>query len=134
MSLPDILNIGFKPDEKKLWALEIPVEKINITEIEYNLDIPYLERQGTNDWNLSPRQLIEDFNTQILHAKKIEEADLKYPIELYRHKDIWIILDGVYRFTKAILLGHTTIQVRRILPEVVQKIKVSNEEYRKWRG
>jgi len=33
MPLPKILNIGFKIDEAKLWAL----------------DIPYLEKMGTDD-------------------------------------------------------------------------------------
>ena len=73
MSLPNILNTGFKVDEPKLWAVDILVEEIPISEIEYNLDIPYLEREGTDDWNLTPRMLIEDFEKEIPHAKKVNE-------------------------------------------------------------
>ncbi len=45
MPLPDILDIWFKIDRQKLRALDLPVEEISIAEIEYNLDIPYLEQE-----------------------------------------------------------------------------------------
>lgn len=103
--------------------MEIPAEEIEIAEIEYNLDIPYLEQEGTDDWNLTPRMLVENFEREKLHAKKVEEADLKYPIEIYLHQGKWIILDGVHRFSKAVRLGHQTIKVRRISKEVAQATK-----------
>jgi|GEM_PF-3258404 len=45
MSIPEILNTGFKIDEPKLWAIDILVEEIDISKIDYNLDIPYLEQE-----------------------------------------------------------------------------------------
>ena len=132
MPLPEILNIGFKTDEPKLWAIDIPIEEIDISEIDYNLDIFYLEKKGTDDWNLSPRMLIENFDKEIPHAKKTEKADLKYPIEIYKHKDKWIILDGVHRFTKAVRLGYKTIKVRKITEEIAQQTKRSDKKYKKW--
>lgn len=123
MTLPDILNTGFKIDEPKLWAMDISMEEIPISEIEYNMDIPYLEQEGTDDRNLTPRMLITNFDKEFFHANKVLEADLQYPIEIYFHKEKWIILDGVHRFTKAVHSGHTTIKVRRISNEMVQKTK-----------
>lgn len=104
MPLPDILNTGFKIDEPKLWAMKLPIEEISISEIDYNLDIPYLEQEGTDDWNLTPRMLIENFDKEFFHAKKVTDASLDYPIEIYFNTGKWIILDGVHRFTKAIRL------------------------------
>ncbi|MBU1131668.1 hypothetical protein KKC32_00210 [Patescibacteria group bacterium] len=123
MHLPDILNTGFKTDEPKLWKVELPIEEIPISEIEYNLDVPYLEQEGPDDWNLTPRMLIENFDKESFHAKKVNEADLRYPIEIYFHKGKWIILDGVHRFTKAIRLGQKTIKVRKVPEEIVQMTK-----------
>ncbi len=123
MPLPDILNTGFKIDEPKLWAIDIPVEEIPISEIEYNLDIPYLEKEGTDDWNLTPRMLIKNFDKEFYHAKEVNKADLKHPIEIYLHKGEWIILDGIHRFTKAVRLGHKTIKVRRVSEEIAQMVK-----------
>ena len=127
MPLPDILNTGFKTDSAKLWTVPIPAEEIPISEIEYNLDIPYLEQEGTDDWNLTPRMLIENFDKEFSHAKKVTEANLRHPIEIYFHKGKWIILDGVHRFTKAVRLGHKTIKVRKVSEEIAQATKRKKE-------
>ena len=123
MPLPDILNTDFKTDEPKLWAIDIPIEEIFISEIEYNLDIPYFEQEGTDDWNLTPRMLIENFDKEFSHAKKVNKADLKYPIDIYFHQGKWIILDGVHRFAKAIRLGYKIIKVRRVSKKIAQMTK-----------
>lgn len=123
MPLPDILDTGFKTDEPKLWVIDIPVEEIAVSEIDYNLDIPYLEQEGTEDWNLTPRMLIDNFDKEFFHAKKVNDADLKYPIEIYQHQNKWIILDGVHRFVKAVRLGNKTIKVRKVSPEIAQLTK-----------
>jgi len=44
MPLPEILDIGFIIDDPKLRAINIPTEEIDIAEIKYNMDIPYLEQ------------------------------------------------------------------------------------------
>lgn len=126
MPIPEILKTGFKTDESKLWAMDIPAEEIFITEIDYNLDIAYLETEGSNDWNLTPRMLIENFDKEFHYAKAVNGADLGYPIEIYLHQGKWIILDGVHRFTKAVRLGHRKIMVRRISDEVAQLTKREN--------
>lgn len=123
MPLPEILNIGFKVDEPKLWKANIPVEEINVSDINYNLDIFYLEQEGTDDWNLSPRMLIENFDKEISHAKRVEKANTEYPIDIYKSQGKWIILDGVHRFTKIIRLGHKTIKVRKVTEEIAKKVK-----------
>lgn len=131
MPLPKILDIGFKTDEPKLRKVELPIEEILLSEIENNMDIPYREQEGTDDRNLTPRMCIENFEKEIWHAKKILEADLKYPIELYFHKDQRIILDGVHRYTKAVREGHAIIKVRKVPEEIAQKTKRSEKKYKK---
>ena len=121
MALPEILNIGFKVDEPKLWKEKVPVEIVPISELEHNLDIPYLESLETDDWNLSPRMLLQNFEIEKFHAKKVEDADLQYPIEIYNHMGKWIILDGVHRFTKAVKLGKENIKVRKIPAEIARR-------------
>lgn len=134
MPLPDILNIWFQIDEPKLWAIDIPIEEVPISEIEYNLDIPYLEKEWTNDRNLTPRMLIENFDKEYHHKAVVNKADLNHPIEVYFHKDKRIILDGVHRFTKAVILWYKAIKLRRISDDIAQKTKRTEEEYkkRKW--
>lgn len=124
--IPEIINTGFKIDESELWREDFPVEEISISEIEYNLDIPYLEKKGTDDWNLSPRELIANFEIEIPHSKRVNQCDLSFPIHIYLHKDKWIILDGVHRFTKAVMLGHKTIQVKKVSREIALKCNRNN--------
>lgn len=126
MPWPEILNTWFKIDEPKLWATNISVEEINIQEMDHNLDIAYLEKEGTDEWNLTPRMLIKNFEKEFSHAKKVEKADIKYPIEIYNHKWKRIILDWVHRFTKIVRSGWKTIKVRKITDEIVQKTKRLN--------
>jgi len=123
MSKPEILKIGFKVNEPQLWAVELPVEEINIRDIKYNLDILYLEKEGTDDWNLSPRKLIENFDQEKSHAKRVAGVDLIYPIDIYLNQDKWIILDGVHRFTKAVKEGRKIIKVRKIPHEVAYRVR-----------
>ena len=123
MNKPKKIDIGFDIDYKKLWDLDIPVEEIDISLLEYNMDLPYFEQEGTDDWNLTPRMLINNFEKEISHAKKVNEADLSYPIEIYFHNDSWIILDGVHRYTKAVKDGLKTIKVRKVPGSLIHKVK-----------
>lgn len=131
MPLPEILNIWFKIDEKKLHAMtDIPVEEINIWDIIYNIDIAYREQEWTDDRNLSPKMFIENIDKEHHHRKVVENADIKYPIEIYFHKWKWIIIDWVHRFTKVIIQWHKTIKVRKISDEIIKLTKRSDEEYK----
>lgn len=120
--IPKEINTGFKIPEPTLWTLDLPVEEIPISEITNNLEIPYLEREGTDEWNLCIRELVENFENEPHHAKQTMVADLSYPIELYFHLDQWIILDGVHRLTKAVREGRDTILVHRIPESAIKEI------------
>lgn len=119
---PDIINTGFKVSEKQLHKLGLPTEEMPISELIANADIPYLEKEGTDDWNLSPNLLIRDFATEHSHASRVDKADLNYPIYIYKHYGQWIILDGVHRFTKALMLGKKTIGVKIITDKLIKQI------------
>lgn len=84
-------------------TLDIPIETIDSDEIAYNLDIAYLESIGTDDWNLTPRMLIKNFETEVLHADRVRKANTLYPLELYFFRDKRIILDGVHRYTNLMM-------------------------------
>ena len=124
MSLPSILNIWFKIDELKLWAItDIPVEEISLSDLDNNLDICYREQEDTDDRNLSPRMFLENIEKEIYHAGEVNKADIQYPIELYFHQEQRIVLDGVHRFAKHHLHWLKTIKVRKISPEIAQSVK-----------
>lgn len=124
MKKPKEIDLGLKIDHKKLWALDLPVEKIDIDELSNNFDIPYLEKEGTDDWNLSINELLNNLDREISHKEKINDADIKYPIDIYKHNGQWIILDGVHRLAKLSSEGYENIKVCRVRDNDIDKIKV----------
>ena len=116
-SKPKVIDLGFDISEPKLWQLSIPAEVMSLKVLENNLDIPYLEKEGTDDWNMTPRMLIENYTQEMAHAGKTEKSDLSYPIHIYFNKNQWIILDGVHRYVKTIRNGAKTIEVKKVSPE-----------------
>ena len=58
------------------------------------------------------------------HQKKVEEANLEYPIDIMKNKDKWLVLDGLHRLAKAYKLGHKKIKVRIISPEKIREVTI----------
>ncbi|MDO8507223.1 MAG: hypothetical protein Q7S53_01495 [bacterium] len=123
MGKPKEIDYGFKINHKKLWALSLPVEELDLSELQYNFDIFYLEKENTDDWNLSINQLLANLAKEPTHAKKMDKADLKYPLEIYLHRNKWIVLDGIHRLAKAKSLGYKKIMVRRVPKNLLEQIK-----------
>ena len=111
MAKPKEISFGFECDNAKLWQLDIPHEELPIEVLEDNLDIAYLDTEGTDDWNLTPRELITHLEMYPSHSKKIKNVQMEYPIDLYFFNGSWKILDGVHRYCRAILEGKKTIQL-----------------------
>ncbi len=122
MSKPKEIDFGFIHDDSKIWKLDIPSEEMLIAELESNLDIAYLDKEGTDDWNLTLRDLINSPETEPGHYEKIKNVQMKYPIKVYFFGGSWKILDGVHRFCKAVMEDRETISVRKVTDEMIPNI------------
>lgn len=126
MPKPSAIDFGFQHDDLKLWALNLPAEEMLLSEFEHNLEIAYLDQEGTDDWNLSLAQLIEAPEKQPGHFERIKAADLSYPIHIYSFRGSWKILDGTHRLCKAVVEGRRTIWVKIVTDEMISKILKSD--------
>lgn len=120
MLRPKILeDAGFDMylDTSKLRDLPIPIEQKDVKELIWCFDMPVWEKDGTDDWNLTPREVIDRKPYTTGHMKKVEECSLDYPIVIVWNKDRWVILDGIHRLVKAYLIGRNTINVKIISKE-----------------
>ncbi len=108
------VGFDFDWDSKKVWALKIPTVSMPIKHLLWHFDIPFWEKQHTNNYNLTPYQVIEHPTKHPLHYNKIKRARLKYPIDIMKNKGRWLILDGLHRLTKAHMQGLIKVQVRKI--------------------
>ncbi len=126
-TLPEIIKqvgFDFNWDSKKVWDLDVPTQTMDINELVWHFDIPFWEKDGTDDWNLTPWEVIHKKEGTTDHQRKVEEVDLKYPIDIMENKGKYVILDGLHRLVKAYMLGQKEVEVRIIprkyIPDIVR--------------
>ncbi len=119
------VGFDFRWDSKKVWALDIPAEEMDMQDLIWHFDIPFWEIEDTDDYNLTPWEVINEPEKHSPHYKKVQEADLKYPIDIMENKGRWLILDGLYRLVKAHMQGLKKVMVRKIPREKIPEISKS---------
>ncbi len=119
-----IQDVGFDFDwnSPKVWALDEPTVEMPIDELIWHFDIPFWDKEGTDEYNLKPWDLIKNPETEPTHFQKIQQADLRYPIDIMQNKGRWVILDGLHRLVKAYLNGEKIVHVRKISRERIPEI------------
>ena len=120
---PIIKEVGFdfSWDNQRVWALDVPVSKMSISELEWHFDIPFLWHDG-GIYNLTPRKVIEEKEKYAEEYQRTLCADLSHPIDIMKNKGQWLILDGLHRLMKAALRGMKLVDVRKIPRREVPKI------------
>lgn len=116
------VGFDFSWNSEKVWSLDIPLEEMGMEDLIWHFDIPFWEVEDTDDYNLKPWEVIKEPNKHSVHYKKIQEADLKYPIDIMENKGRWLILDGLHRLVKAHMQGLRKIKVRKIPRERIAEI------------
>ena len=108
------VGFDFNWDSKKIWVLDEPIVDMDIDELLWHFDIPFWEAQDTDDYNLTPWEVIKDAQKHKDHNRKIQEVDLAFPIDIMENKGHWLILDGLHRLVKAYQQGLNKVRVRKI--------------------
>ncbi len=116
------VGFDFKWENKKVWKLQVPVENMDISELEWHFRIPFWD--GANCYDLKP---IDVINSPKDHKKEYERtmnADISHPIDIMENKGRWLILDGLHRLVKAKILGNSEVKIRKIprskIPEIIK--------------
>jgi len=110
-------------EEEKLWALDIPVSKLNITELEWHLDCPFWEHDNGERYTVTPRDVLEKYEGTAKEQACVEKADTTYPIDIYFNKDKWLILDGLHRLVKLWETGVKEVDVRIVTVDKLPMIR-----------
>ncbi|MDD2935156.1 MAG: ParB N-terminal domain-containing protein [Candidatus Pacebacteria bacterium] len=124
--IPEIIkDVGFDFDwsEEKVWALDISVEKMNIEELVWHFETPFLW-WGDEVYNLKPIEVIENPEKYKREYDRTMKADLSHPIDIMENKGRWLILDGLHRLMKSFILGKKQVNVRIIPPEKIPEITI----------
>ncbi len=116
-------GFDFSWDIEKIWKLDEPEVSVPIETLLWHFEIPFWEQEGTDDYNLSVWDTFAHPEKEISHWKKIQDADLKYPLDVMPNKWRLLLLDGLHRLAKAYLSGEKEIRIRIIprsrIPEIL---------------
>lgn len=108
------VGFDFEWDNKKVWALDIPVTTIGVQALEWHFDIPFL-KENNERYSLTPREVLENPQRYQQEYQRALNADPTHPLDLMENKGRLLMLDGLHRLMKLYLLGEKTARAR-IMP------------------
>lgn len=116
------VGFDFHWSEEKVWALDEPVREMEIAELDWHFDVPFLDH-ARGRYNLTPRAVMahpEDYTDEY---ERTMMADLAHPIDIMENKGRWLILDGLHRLMKAYMQKMKTVYVRVIPRDRIDEIR-----------
>jgi len=129
--IPQIIKdhgFDFYWDIKKVWALDIPVEDMDVKELDWILDLPFWT-DGADWYNLTPREVITNPAKYPDHQERRYACDTSYPIDIMKNlEDKWLILDGLHRLVKLIMEGHKVVKVRKLSRRLIPQIEKATRQ------
>ena len=117
------VGFDFSWDTKKVWTLDIPVEEIDITELEWHFNIPFWDKPNGGYYDLTPNQVLSDPEKYKEEYERTMKADLSHPLDVMLWKGKWLLFDGLHRLVKQKQLGKERVRVRKIPQNLIPKIK-----------
>lgn len=125
--LPDHITpyaFDFRWSNELLWQLtDIPTETMNVAELIWHFDIPWLHTPGER-FNLTPTDIMAHPDIYPDEYARTMRADTSYPIDIMHNKGRWLILDGLHRLMKAVDAGKTVVTVRKIPHTLIPRIQI----------
>lgn len=119
-------GLDFHWDNQKVWSLDMSVEEMDISEIEWMTELPFWwkDAAGNTFAAVSPKDAMRNLDLYPNHRDRIMNADTSYPIDIMKnHNDRWLILDGLHRLMQLIAKGERKIKVRKIPREMIPLIE-----------
>lgn len=116
----------FNWDLSRLWALDVPMKTLPISELRWHFDIPIWSVEKGMHFDLCPLEVIQNPGRHPRHDARIEKTDISYPIDMMFTVDRLAIIDGVHRLAKCEIEGIEQIQAR-IIPKEMIPLFAENE-------
>jgi len=108
-------------DTAKLAALPLPIIDMPVSDLLWHFDMPIWAKDETDDWNLTPWEVIEGNPNTMVHRKRVDQADIQYPILVTNYKSKLVILDGVHRLVKIYENGSKVVRAKMIPAEYLSQ-------------
>lgn len=116
--------LDFHWDLERLHGLSLPVREVPASALRWHLGLPFWAAEG-RPFRVSPAEVAAEPSAHPEQWRRTMVADLRYPLEAYAGpEDGLTILDGVHRLLKAVIEGHSTLQVRVLEVDAFDAIAV----------
>lgn len=116
------VGFDFNWDEKKVWALDLPVEEMAINDLVWHFDIPFLWTKPDGYYDLKPNEVLANPSQHTEEYERTLKADLSHPIDIMQWRGRWLILDGLHRLMKASIQGQEKVNVRKVPQSAIPAI------------
>jgi hypothetical protein len=105
LKLPETLQgvfFDFLWDTRKVWLLPTEPAVVAFDDLAWLLDLTvWTTVPGEARFDLAPRAVLENPGRFPNRWRRILEADLMYPLEMFRSRQgRWVILDGYHRLAR----------------------------------
>ncbi len=118
VELPEVLQpfyFDFRWSQEKLWALPLSLEVMPVSEFEWLLDYPIWASDPPRAiFDLCPGDVIRKPQLFPEHRKRIDTAEIRFPIHIMFWKERWMIMDGFHRLAKLLDIGRTEVAVKKV--------------------
>ena len=119
------LFFDFHWDAPRLYALQAEVEMEQVQRLTAAMDLPIWQRRPDQVvFDLRPREVLDEPTAHPDHDRRIEQADLNYPLLMMKNRrGDWTIMDGYHRLAQCIRKDIKTVNVIRLPRTAIQQIQ-----------
>lgn len=115
--MPDSVRKVLLPWERsreQLWALTLATSRVPLENLTHLLDVPMWRGEDGRPFTTRPSDVLAVPKRYPCQFGRVIEADLTFPVHITRWMGNWIVLDGVHRVAKAVLLGWQEIDAHKV--------------------
>jgi hypothetical protein len=115
--LPSIIHevgFDFNWSNEKVWKLDLPVEKVDINELIWHFDYPFIWPIPEGYKSATPNDVLKNPNKFKDEYQRMMKADISYPIDMMFWKNRWLIMDGLHRLMQQFVAKESVVRVRKV--------------------
>jgi hypothetical protein len=96
----------------RIWALPTAPSTLGLDELVWHMDLSiWTTVRGEPRFDLAPATVMRSPSEFPRHWRKIHEANLAYPLELFQNGTRWVIIDGYHRLCDHVLQNSRAVPV-----------------------
>ena len=119
-AIPDELRPWLLPvawSQDRLWKIERPVHRVEVASLRWHHHLHWWRGEPNAWFQVTPAEFMRSPDAYPEHRRRVEQADLSYPLHAIRRRGRTFVLDGIHRLVRAHLLGLEAVDVAYLTVE-----------------